>query len=188
MAIIQNLNNRLKELEYIIQKFESKFYDLGKALIEIKEGYLFKDLGFKTFEQYVTQRLDMTRSHAYRMINASKVIDNLSPIGDKLPQNESQARPLTKFDAFNQRKLWRIFLKTKMPITTSNIYKCISVENNSQNVIPVRIDIISDDYKLKVNDMIHQIRLEQNSNWENTSKEAALYWNKIMKEKILWEI
>jgi len=180
---------RIKQLhsfEAVIKKQQSNFHVLGKTLTKINELRLYKHIGFKTFEDYTIKRLDIKKSHAYRMINASKVIDNLSPIGDILPQNEAQARLFTKFDVFTQRQLWQKFLETGMALTTSNIRKCINQKKKSQVIVSNRIDQVSDAYKAKVDDMLYQVRLEQNNNWKTTSKEAALYWNKIIKEKILW--
>jgi len=181
---------RIKQLhsfESVIRKQQSNFHVLGKTLSKIKKLRLYKHIGFKSFEDYTIKRLDIKKSHAYRMINASKVIDNLSPIGDILPQNEAQARLLTKFDTFTQRQLWQKFLETGMALTTSNIRKSINQKNNSQAILSNRINQISDAYKAKVDEMLYQIRLEQNNNWQTTSKEAALHWNKIIKEKILWK-
>ncbi|ETR69397.1 MAG: DNA modification methylase family protein [Candidatus Magnetoglobus multicellularis str. Araruama] len=182
---------RIKQLhsfEAVIKKQQSNFHVLGKTLSKIKDLSLYKHIGFKSFEDYTIKRLDIKKSQAYRMINASKVIENLSPIGDILPQNEAQARLLTKFDTFTQQQLWQKFLETGMALTTSNIRKSIINQNNkSQTILSSRIEQISDAYKAKVDDMLYQVRLEQNDNWQTTSKEAALHWNKIIKEKILWK-
>jgi hypothetical protein len=83
-------------------------------------------LSFTTFERYVNVRWDISKSHAYRLIEAFSVMDNLSPIGDVLPKNEAQARPLTRLDPHNQRKLWRDFLKTQKPLSALNIKRFIS--------------------------------------------------------------
>ena len=50
-----------------------------------------------TFEEYCKERWGMNRAHAYRLIDAAEVVNNLSPIGD-IPVNESQARPLTQLN------------------------------------------------------------------------------------------
>ncbi|HEY3958666.1 MAG TPA: hypothetical protein VGM53_35335 [Streptosporangiaceae bacterium] len=47
---------------------------------------------FGTFEDYVTQRWDMSRAQAYRLIDAWPLAERLSPMGDKL--NERQIREL----------------------------------------------------------------------------------------------
>ncbi len=81
---------------------------------------------FETFEGYTKARWDLGKSHAYRLIQAYQVVNNLSPIGDILPENEYQVRPLIKLDPFEQRRAWKTFLKSGMEITAPNIKKFIT--------------------------------------------------------------
>ncbi len=48
-------------------------------------------------EEYCRVRWDINRAHAYRLIDAAQVIDNLSPMGDK-PTTERQARELAPYE------------------------------------------------------------------------------------------
>ena len=48
----------------------------------------------------------MERRHAYRLIESSAVVGNLSPIGD-IPATESQARPLAKLPPAEQPEAWQ---------------------------------------------------------------------------------
>ncbi len=73
-------DNRLIQLEDIIAANQHHFYQTGKALKQIRDDRLFRDLLFESFEAYVKQRWDMARSQAYRLIKAANVIDNLSPM------------------------------------------------------------------------------------------------------------
>ena len=100
-------DGHLERLESVIKKYRQDFYSVGKALKKIRDGRYYQDLSFKSFESYVGIRWDMGRSHAYRLIEAAEIIDNLSPIGDVLPKNEAQARILTSLDLFSQKKVWR---------------------------------------------------------------------------------
>ena len=185
----QHQEDRLTELELIIEVNQPDFYALGKALKEIRDSRLYLTLTFDTFEDYTKNRWDMRRAHSYRLIAASGVIDNLSPIGDILPKNEAQARPLTELDPFHQRKAWQEFLKSGMEQNARNIGKFLSKYLRKQNSAPHAgtIEIISQDYKSAVTVMLNQIRMAQNDRWRSTSREAALYWNKVMREKILWK-
>lgn len=181
----------LADLENIIESNRSQFYRTGKALKQIRDEQLYRQLLFDTFEAYVRERWDMARSHAYRLIEASKVIDNLSPIGDGvLPQNESQARVLAQLKPIDQRNLWREFIASGTTLSASNIRKFIKMRGkkgsagvglNPENLI----DIISTGYKAAVMAMLEQIRLAQNDRWQHTSKQAALYWLRVMKETIM---
>lgn len=183
--------NRLAELENVIETNQSKFYQTGKALKQIRDERLFRDLLFDSFEAYVKDRWDMARSQAYRLIEASKVIDNLSPIGDGiLPENESQTRILGRLKKEDQRKIWREFITAGIEMNATNIRKFAN--ERIKKAIPVReskssnlTDIISSSYKEAVLAMLEQIRLAQNDDWKTTSRDAALFWLKVMKEKII---
>jgi hypothetical protein len=179
-------NRRLAQLEAVIKNYRQDFYSVGKALKEIRDGRHYHRLSFKSFESYVRIRWDMGRSHAYRLIEAASVIDNLSPIGELLPKNEAQLRPLTKLDAFSQRRLWRDFLKTGKTLTALNIKKFVSAHLGEQNTKTPFLEVISNDYKQAVGSMLSQISIAKNDNWKSTSQKTALYWNNVMKEKILW--
>lgn len=179
-------NRRLAQLEAVIKNYRQDFYSVGKALKEIRDGRHYHRLSFKSFESYVRIRWDMGRSHAYRLIEAASVIENLSPIGELLPKNEAQIRPLTKLDAFSQRRLWRDFLKTGKTLTALNIKKFVSAHLGEQNTKTPFLEVISNDYKQAVGSMLSQISIAKNDNWKSTSQKTALYWNNVMKEKILW--
>ncbi|MCP3965822.1 MAG: DNA methylase [Lentisphaerae bacterium] len=179
-------DKHLKNLESIIQKFRKDFYAVGKALKEIHEKHYYQKLSFKTFESYVNLRWDMSRSHAYRLIDAVLVIDNITPIGDILPKNEAQVRVLSKLDSVSQQKVWRNFLKTHMPITASNIKKFVSAYLGEQKKSLPVVEVVSKNYKEAVSAMLSQITVAQNEDWKSTSQKTALYWHKVIKEKILW--
>ena len=166
-------DGRLAQLEAVIKKYRQDFYSVGKALKQIRDGRHYHKLSFKSFESYLRIRWDLGRSHAYRLIEAFCVIENLSPIGELLPQNEAQARPLTKLDAFSQRRLWREFLKTQKALSALNIKKFVSAHLGEQKTKAPFIEIISNDYRQAVTDMLSQISLAQNDGWKSTSQKAV---------------
>jgi hypothetical protein len=179
----------LSRLETVIETNQRSFYQLGKALKEIRDSGLYRKLCFDSFEQYSKIRWDLGKSHCYRLMEASAVIDNLSPIGEIMPQNESQLRPLSKLDAYNQRKAWHAFINSGMPLKAVNISKFISayIAGPEAPAGGAPIEIISRDYLEAVNAMLHQIRIARNDSWQSTCRRAALYWNVVMKQKILWK-
>jgi hypothetical protein len=182
-------NNRLIQLEDIIAANQQNFHQTGKALKQIRDDRLFRDLLFDSFEAYVKQRWDMARSHAYRLIKAANVIYNLSPIGDGiLPENEYQARILARFTKEDQRNIWRAFIASGMALSAKNIRKYAHHAKKAKSAKKTNasmVDIISADYKTAVMAMLEQIRSAQNNDWQTTSKQAALFWLKVMKEKII---
>ncbi|GEM_PF-2536975 len=117
--------NRLLHLETIIARNQGHFCDIGRALNEIRKNRLYKLALFETFESYTRAWWDMGRAYAYRLIKSYEVVCNLSPIGDILPANECQVRPLAQLEPIEQRKAWQRFLNSGMEITALNIKKFI---------------------------------------------------------------
>ena len=178
--------DRLTHLEDIIAGNQCRFYEIGKALKEIRDSRLYKLTLFETFEAYTRARWDIGRSQAYRLINAYSVVGNLSPIGDILPGNETQTRPLVQLECSEQRKIWQEFLNTGMDINARNIKKFIDRRKAKERNKPIdHTDQISSEYMDAVQEMLIQIRLAQNDHWRKTSRQAALLWNRVMREKIV---
>lgn len=178
--------DRLKHLEDIVAENQYRFVTIGKALKEIRDSHLYKLTLHETFEAYGRARWDMGRSHIYRLINAYNVVNNLSPNGDILPANEAQVRPLVQLDPPEQRKVWKEFIDTGLEITAANIKKFIADRKAPPKTKPVDLtDQISPEYMGAVEEMLSQIRLAQNDNWQTTSHQAALLWNRVIREKIL---
>ncbi len=175
--------NKLSQLETIIARSQGHFYDIGRALNEIRKTRLFKLALFETFEAYVRARWDMSRSQAYRLIRSYEVMCNLSPIGDILPGNECQIRPLAQLASVEQRRVWKNFLNSGMEITALNIRKFIRPREKNN---PVDLsDQISSDYMTAVQLMLEQVRVAQHDHWQQTSRQAALLWNQVIRESIL---
>ncbi len=178
---------RLKHLENIIANNQYRFYEIGQALGEIRDSQLYKQTLFQTFEAYTRARWDIGRSQAYRLIDAYRVIGNLSPIGDRLPGNETQTRPLVPLDPPEQRKIWKDFLNTGMEVTARNIKRFIDERKAKENPPSSdHTDQISDEYMGAVQEMLHQVRYAQNDQWQKTSRQAALLWNRVIQEKIIF--
>ncbi len=102
---------QLISLEAIIETGLQTFVDVGQALMEIRNRRLYRGQ-YGNFEEYCRERWGFRRAHAYRMIEAAQVVANLSPIGDTLPANEAQARPLTGLPAEWQREVWQKAVET----------------------------------------------------------------------------
>ncbi len=180
---------RLTRLENLIARNQCRFHEIGKALKEIRDSRLYKLNLFDSFEAYTRARWDMGKSQAYRLIEAYQVVNNLSPIGDILPSNESQVRPLAPFDPMEQRKIWKAFLKSAMEITAPNIKQFIASANtaktgNKGEVVDLT-DQVSKAYMDAVQAMLDQVRQAQQDHWQKTSRQAGLLWNRVILERIL---
>ncbi len=179
---------QLKRLEEVIEKNQRSFYVIGKALKQIRDERLYREYSYDLFEHYTKSRWDMGKSHAYRLIEAYQIIVNLSPIGEILPENEAQTRPLARLSAFDQRKFWREFTRSESILKASTISRCVTTflgMKETESGIDLT-KIITNDYYAAVMVVLEQIKKAQNDSWKGTSRPAALFWNKVMKEKILW--
>jgi len=177
--------NRLVHLETIIETERRCFYKIGKALKEVRDERLYRQLLFNSFEIYLKQRWDMSRSHGYRLIEAARIIDNLSPIGDKLPENEAQLRPLIHLSPSDQCKIWRDFLATGTELKARNIRRFVLTYMSCEKKGINQSELISVDYKNAVMAMLKEITLARQDGWQNTSRDAGLFWLRVMKEKIV---
>jgi hypothetical protein len=94
-TVLSRETRDLEELERIIGHGLGTFVEVGRALLEIQHRRLYLQAGYRSFAVYTSERWDLSESHAYRQIEAAKVIDVLSPTGESLlPANEAQAPEL----------------------------------------------------------------------------------------------
>lgn len=86
---------RLQELETTIDSGLRAFVRVGTALTEIRNEQLYRP-EHDTFQDYCERRWEMSRGHAYRLIEAAEVVAKLrevSPKGDT-PKHETHVRAL----------------------------------------------------------------------------------------------
>ena len=81
----------LAACEAAVDNLRVAFWAAGKALQVIRDARLYRGT-HATFEDYAEQRWDVSRSQAYRLIDAWPLAERLSPMGDTL--NERQIREL----------------------------------------------------------------------------------------------
>ena len=80
-------------------------------MLAIRDQRLYRQR-YTTFEDYLSQRWDLDRTYAHRMIDAAEVVEHLLPIGNIVPVNEAQARPLASLPAEQQREVWQEVVET----------------------------------------------------------------------------
>ena len=106
VVITQN-KEELERLEGIIQKNIESFYEVGMALMKIRDQKYYHDvLGFQTFEEYCRKRWDYSRRNAYYLMDAAAVVENVNNCSQK-PVTESQVRLLARLTAENQLIAWQ---------------------------------------------------------------------------------
>jgi protein gp37 len=92
---------RLVLLEATIRRGLATFIEVGNALAEIRDARLYREQGFRTFEDYCLKRWRWGRNYANKQIAAARVIQNL---GTTVPKSitERQARELVSLSPEQQ--------------------------------------------------------------------------------------
>lgn len=96
---------RLVQLEAVVESGIRTFREVGAALLEIRDGGLFRST-HETFDQYCRDRWGLSSRHANRSIQAAEIAGSLGPIGPA-PTHETQVRPLAGLPAAERADAWR---------------------------------------------------------------------------------
>ena len=98
---------QLEQLEGIIRENVGAFYEVGMALMKIRDQKYYHDvLGIKT-PRPRRKRWDIGRNYMNKLIASSVVMENLGTIVPNKPTTESRVRPLTRFTADQQLIAWQ---------------------------------------------------------------------------------
>ncbi len=155
----------LNQCERVIEQNLLSFYLIGVSLWTIQKDKLYRQT-HPTFEGYVSDRWQLKKSHAYHLVSAAKVYQNLSTIVDEksgvpLPQNEQQIRWLSPLPANVQKIIWE---------------KAVQVCNGEQptgKVVKSLVDTVTDKAKQLIINSARTIRNED-SRRKNEEKIRAI--------------
>jgi hypothetical protein len=105
----------LRRHEDVILKHLGAFLNVGNALMAIRDGKLYRS-EFQTFAEYCRKRWDISRVHAHRLLKAAEITQTvLLPMGNILPENERQIRPLISLPEDQIRAVWKRAIKEAGP-------------------------------------------------------------------------
>jgi len=130
----------LEKLEGIIQRNVGAFYELGQALMEIRDRKLYKIKKggeYRTFEAYCRGTWDINSSRARQLIMATETLENVKSVTIVTPATESQARPLVKLDPEQQREAWQKAVQTapEGKITAAHVSRIVKELTASEKSI-----------------------------------------------------
>jgi hypothetical protein len=82
--------------EKVIDEGLATFFDVGWALLRIRDLSKYRAAGYDSFEQYCRRRWGWSRKHGRRLMAAAETAAVMPrQAGLPLPQTEAQLRPLT---------------------------------------------------------------------------------------------
>ena len=97
---------RLLQLESIVEQGLHTFYEVGKALEEIREQKLYRET-HKNFEAYCHEKWGITKRRAYQFIDAAEIMENLCTNVHNSLVKEYQIRPLKGLPPEVQVEIWQ---------------------------------------------------------------------------------
>ena len=97
--------NELERCEVVIKQGLQTFVEVGQALMLIRDKRLYR-AEYSRFEDYCQDKWQLGKRYVNQIVAASSVVGNLGAMAPK-PQNERQARPLTKLEPELQAEAWQ---------------------------------------------------------------------------------
>lgn len=121
----------LARLETVIEDGIAIFVKVGEALLTIREARLYRET-HNTFEDYCLQRWRISKTHANRLVQASKVMEVVTPTG-VTPATERQARELVPLlaDPDALRETWAAVVESHPEPTAANVREGVKSRRRS---------------------------------------------------------
>jgi len=120
---LTRLQDAEKEISSARKHAETGFAAIAKAMYAVREGKLYRK-DFASFHAYASQKWGYSRSHANRLADAGKMIEELSPLGDTIKKftSESHMRPLSALPPQERQQVLAVIEKWEewradLPIT-----------------------------------------------------------------------
>ena len=163
--------NNLVELEETIQKHLSAFYEVGFALMQIRDNRLYRET-YATFEEYCREKWHFSKTHANRLISSAEVADNLTPMG-VIPQSERSIRPLSPLPPQEQREVYQEAVRTapEGKVTAKHVGEII--EQRKPRLANYPASKISARFNEAFLKFAEEIKRENLNGWKETGRAEA---------------
>ncbi len=113
------LAHDLAHYESVIERGLQTFVDVGNALLAIRDNLLYRNRGYKSFDDYCRERWQFERHYANRLIASAKAVKNITDGAHghqklNISQiDERKIRPLTRIkEPERQREAWQRAVET----------------------------------------------------------------------------
>ncbi len=127
---ISQLDQLEMEIYEGLELMEAGRARVWQAAAKIQAEQLYKDAGFKSFEDYCRIRWGWKRSNAWEIAKAGKVTNQLSEAGiapEKLPSAVAHIRPLLKLEPERIPDVWQDLVESaEHEITTSTVETAVN--------------------------------------------------------------
>jgi hypothetical protein len=185
-SVINKDTADLERMEGIIKTNIGAFYDVGRALMEIRDRELYKIKNggeYQTFELYCKGVWDFKRTYAFYMIESARVIENVHNC-ERIPMTESQTRPLARLEPDQQREAWQKAVETapEGKVTAAHVSKVVNeltgdiAEKKEKAIIKkaVEVEKIDPEFNAAWESLFRAIKNLKALKWKAMSRDDAL--------------
>lgn len=127
--------NEQADLDRLEALVNGAFHEIGQAWAEIRDRRLYR-AQYHTFEEYCADYWGKSKTQVNRLISAAAVVENLTPMGVRLPSNERQCRPLTTLEPEQQAEVWVETLQRTSQPTAKDVQETIDRVQQRGNITP----------------------------------------------------
>jgi len=128
------ISTQLESCESAVQQYRDSKLKAARAMRIIGNEELYCERGFETIEEYARAQFDFSKQRWYQLTDYATVHDALkqkiesTEVDLPLPENESQARPLSEFKANADQlfEVWKAVVDRCDSLTRKNIGSAVS--------------------------------------------------------------
>jgi hypothetical protein len=120
----------LAECEDVIAQGLQTFFDVGNALISIRENKLYRK-SHATFDAYCVEKWGISDSRARQLISAAWTVTNVTVAGLPAPENEGQARALGRVAKEDLADVWAETLERTDGRPTAAAVEAVAAERRA---------------------------------------------------------
>lgn len=170
----------LKNLESVINRNLKSFYEVGRALMTIRDRELYKLKNggrYNTFEAYCKETWSFTSSRARQIILATERIENIKSVTTVTHITERQTRPLARLEPEQQKEAWQKAVETapEGKVTAAHVAKIVDQVKPKIKDKPVfEKELVSEDFQNAFDNMVIELKNAAAMNWQTTSYKGAL--------------
>lgn len=140
--LTQKEESRFNELRVIVKSGLEIAFQSGVALAEIRDSKLYRK-EFKTFEEFCRSEFKIARRRAYQLIDAARIFEELPENVQKITQNESHIRALSKIPRDDRMEILNK-IQNNGKITAEKISKSLIIKTYDKTGFEIPENLISE--------------------------------------------
>ncbi len=178
--------SELLDLEITIKRNIKAFYEVGNALLHIRDKKLYRE-GYDTFEEYCREKWGMEKSRTYQLMDSAKVVGNLKETSTtvELPTTERQARPLASLAPAEQREVWQEAVESAPEgrVTAQHVEEAADKrkkKGNRPTIFRGRLDVPGEEFMAAWDHMRIALLKEEETFWKSTPRKLAIQYVELL--------